>query len=70
MLKHQLATPLEQKVCDIICSDDFKFNKRFITISEMLIRRISRRAERIRKNQMVKADFINGFNRDNYFCVI
>jgi len=66
MLKYQLSTPMEERIGERICSEDFAFNEKFINISQMLIARIARRSERIRENKMVKADFINGFKRENY----
>jgi len=59
------ATKLEQNLADKICSENFPLN-RFLRLSELLIRRIARRTERIRLDTMCKADFINGFKRENY----
>jgi hypothetical protein len=59
------STPLEERVADIICQPDFSFT-RFIKISEPLIRRQSRRRERIRLNEMNKTDEINGFIRSDF----
>jgi len=60
------STKLEQQIADKICAPDFPFNEKFIKISQMLLRRIARRYERIRLNKMIKADFNNGFKRKNY----
>lgn len=59
------STPLEEKIATIICEPGFSFT-RFINLSEPLIRRQSRRRERIRLNKMNKADRINGFIRSDF----
>lgn len=59
------STPMEQRIGDKICQSDFPLG-RFLKISELLIRRIARRTERIRLNTMCKTDKINGFKRENY----
>lgn len=66
MSNYQLSTIKEQKIIEIICLRDFKSDGRFKNISQKLFNRIARRSERVRLNKMVKADFINGFKRENY----
>jgi hypothetical protein len=60
-----LSTNLEIKVAEKILQPNFSFN-RFVKISALLIRRQARRSERIRLNLMNKADFLNGFNRNDF----
>lgn len=59
------STKLEERVANIICQENFPFN-RFIVIAELLIRRQSRRRERIRTDKMINTDFINGFIRSDF----
>ena len=59
------STSLEERVCEIICSKQFPFSK-FLTISELLIRRQSRRRERIRTDFMNKTDYLNKFKRSDF----
>jgi hypothetical protein len=61
----KISTLSENKIVDKITSDNFPFEK-FIKISELLIRRQSRRYERIRLNNLCKTDIEQGFDRKNF----
>ena len=61
----KISTLSENKIVDKIISDNFPFEK-FIKISELLIRRQSRRYERIRLNNLCKTDIEQGFDRKNF----
>lgn len=66
MKKHRLTTPLEERIINKITGKDFGFSDKFINLSQMILRRIARRSERITNNKMIKTDLMNGFKREDY----
>ena len=67
----KISTPAEDKIIDTIInkiisdSDNFPF-ERFLKISEKIIKRQSKRHERIRLNNLCKTDINQGFDRKNF----
>jgi hypothetical protein len=61
----KLSTPAEIRIADKISSDNFPLGK-FYKISSLLIRRQSRRHERIRLDNLCKTDIDQGFDRKNF----
>lgn len=67
----KISTPAEDRIIDIIInkiisdSDNFSFEE-FLIISEKIIKRQSRRYERIRLNKLCKTDIDQGFDSKNF----
>lgn len=61
----KISTLAEDKIVDKIICDNFPFEK-FLKISQKIIKRQSRRYERIRLNQLCKTDINQGFDSKNF----